>query len=335
MTPHMSTHVLTMGTRGSPLALAQSRQVARALEAAHPGLRIDENIIRTTGDKQQGASLPSIGGKGVFTLEIEAALLDGTIDFAVHSLKDLPPDLPDGLCLACIPKRESSADAYLLSPNLRQITEEERADERAEAKRSGGKSPSFPMLPPGARVGTSSLRRAAQLLHYRPDLKIVDIRGNIDTRIRKLDEGSVENFDAIVLARAGLNRLGINRGLRLKEGKIAPAPGQGALAIEARRDDKRVLDVLQSLEDDSTRAQIVAERACMKALGAGCSTPFGARASVHPPSEISMRAVVLSPDGKQRIFVEVERHAIEDAENVGLQAANKLLEAGAGALLST
>ncbi len=333
----MSTHVLTMGTRGSPLALAQSRQVARALQAAHAGLRIDENIIRTTGDKQQGASLPSIGGKGVFTLEIEAALLDGTIDFAVHSLKDLPPDLPDGLCLGCIPVRESSEDVCLLSSRLRQMTPEEHERYRAQIEeKTGDEFPLWPFLPLGARVGTSSLRRAAQLLHFRPDLKISDIRGNIDTRIRKLDEeGSDESFDAIVLARAGLNRLGIARGVRLGERFFVPAPGQGALAIEARCDDKRVLDVLRALEDAATRAQIVAERACMKALGAGCSTPLGARAVTYPSGAISMWAVVLAPDGKQRIFAEVEKYAIENAENLGLQAAKKLLEAGAGALLKT
>ena len=251
-----------MGTRGSALALAQSRAFARALEVAHPGLVVEERIIRTTGDRQQVAPLPAIGGKGVFTLEIENALLGGEIDFAVHSLKDLPPDLPDGLCLAAIPHRAPANDVCVLSSRL------------AAPFFDGA----LPFLPPGAKIGTSSLRRKAQLLYLRPDLKIEDVRGNVDTRLRKLEE----QFDAIVLARAGLERLGVEiDASRLRdfgEREFVPAPGQGALAIEARESDEATLRLLATLDDAASRAEITAERATMRALNAGCTTPLGARA---------------------------------------------------------
>ncbi len=217
----MTPTTLKMGTRGSALALAQARQFAAILEFFHPGLSVEEHIIRTTGDKNQTASLPSIGGKGVFTLEIEAALLSGEIDFAVHSLKDLPPLMPDGLCLACVPQREVPADCLILNP---------------DSPEDNGFKGELSMLPFGSKVGTSSLRRRAMLLQLRPDLQIEDVRGNIDTRLRKLQN---ENFSAIVLARAGLNRLEVEtpRAHNLPESWFVPAPGQGALAIQARTGD--------------------------------------------------------------------------------------------------
>lgn len=297
---------LVMGTRGSALALAQSRQFARELEKAHPGLVVEERIIRTTGDKQQSAPLPSIGGKGVFTLEIEAALHENEIDFAVHSLKDLPPDLPAGLCLGAIPRRASANDVCVL---------------RAGA--SGA-------LPQGARVGTSSLRRAAQFLHVRPELRIENIRGNIDTRLHKLEE---QNFDAIILARAGLERLGLieeigaARLLDLDEREFVPAPGQGALAIEAREGDERTLQLLAALDDAATRAEIGAERTAMRALNAGCSTPLGARA-VAQDGRLHLWAVVLSVDGTQRVFAEREG-AISESSLIGEDVARQLRSAGA------
>ena len=325
------TNTIVMGTRGSPLALTQARQVARALEDVNENLRVEEKIIRTTGDANQTAALPAIGGKGVFTLEIEQALLSGDIDFAVHSLKDLPPDFPEGLCLGAVPKREAAYDVCLLSSKLRALGEEEHAAQKEEiAEESSNEFPMWPFLPHGALVGTSSLRRRAQLLHFRPDLRVEDIRGNIDTRIRKMEEN---DFDAILLARAGLNRMGMTRGAFLGQRVFVPAPGQGALALECRDNNARVLALLAAIEDGETRAQIVAERACMKALNAGCSTPLGALAVTYPSGEISMWAVVLSPDGKERIFADVWKHPIQEAENVGLQAARKLLDAGASALL--
>jgi hydroxymethylbilane synthase len=326
---HTSNRTLAMGTRGSPLALAQSRQVARALEAAHSGLHVEERIIRTTGDKQQGQPLPAIGGKGVFTLEIEAALLGRDIDFAVHSLKDLPPQLPEGLCIAAIPQRASAHDVCVLHPTLRRSLP-------AELTEDGGGAWSF--LPHGARVGTSSLRRRAQLLHHRPDLNVQDIRGNIDTRLRKLES---EGFEAIVLAAAGLERLELNASgeyspLFVLEGEaFIAAPGQGALAIEARSGDSAILQILGALEHGGTRVEIEAERAVMRALNAGCSTPLGARAVVNLDSDsVALQAVVLTPSGEERFLVTTSGH-LEEAEALGASVAAELLKSGADAVLST
>ena len=304
-----------MGTRGSPLALAQARLVARELESLHPDLRVEERIIRTTGDKNQGQPLPEIGGKGVFTLEIEAALLGGEIHFAVHSLKDLPPAMPGGLVLAAIPARENPCDTLVLHDfNIPTIETGDLA---------------LKILPLGARVGTSSGRRAAMLSNLRPDLKISSVRGNIDTRLRKLHE---EGFHAIVLARAGMNRAAITpeNTLNLPEGWFVPAPGQGALALQSRQEDLDTRAVLMGLEDAPTRAAIEAERAVVSYLNAGCSTPLGALARAVGDA-ISMHAVVLSPDGRERIAVSVQGSGAP--ELIGIRAAKSLLEKGAGALL--
>jgi hydroxymethylbilane synthase len=305
-----------MGTRGSALALAQSRQVARQLETLNPGLRVEERIIRTTGDAQQTAALPAIGGKGVFTLEIEQALLAREIDFAVHSLKDLPPLFPAGLCLAAVPQRESAADVLILHSRFAQSTL--CADWQT-------------LLPQNARVGTSSLRRAAQLKYLRPDFRIENVRGNIDTRLRKLEE---QNFDAIVLALAGLNRLELSVGYAIEfdQRQFVPAPGQGALAIEARSDDEAVLKVLSSLEHAATRSEIVAERTAMEALNAGCSTPLGARA-VASENNLELWGAVLSTDGTRRLFAHVQS-TLEASENAGRELASLLQFQGAGELIS-
>lgn len=299
-----------MGTRGSALALAQSRQVARELERLHPGLEVRERIIRTTGDRQQGAPLPEIGGKGVFTLEIEQALLSGEIDFAVHSLKDLPPLFPAGLCLGAVPPRENAGDCVILHPRYSTASLDE--------------------LPTGARVGTSSLRRAAQLKYLRPDLQTESVRGNIDTRLKKLE---TENFDAIVLARAGLNRLDIAPSVAFDcdQSTFVPAPGQGALAIEARSDDAHTLQVLSVLDHAATRSEIEAERSVMEALGAGCSTPLGARA-VADESTLRLWAVVLSPDGARRLFAR-HQSTLDGADELGKRVAAMLKEQGAAELM--
>ncbi|HVF09534.1 MAG TPA: hydroxymethylbilane synthase [Abditibacteriaceae bacterium] len=316
MTHPLSTPRLVMGTRGSALALAQSRQVAAALQAAQPGLTIEERVIRTTGDKLQNASLPAIGGKGVFTLEIEQALLNGEIDFAVHSLKDLPPQLPPGLTIAAIPARASASDVCVLHSRW--------------STQPTPQSPQLEFLPVGACIGTSSLRRRAQLLHLRPDLRMENLRGNIDTRLRKLEE---QGLDAIVLAYAGLNRLGVVPQLMfpLDERKCVPAPGQGALAIEARGDDEQVAQMLSTLDDAATRAEVTAERATMRALNAGCSTPLGARAVVDG-DVLRMWAVILSPDGRRRIFAEAGG-ATADAASIGESVAQQLITQGARELL--
>lgn len=304
---------LILGTRGSALALAQSRQVVAQLQAAHPDLQVEERIIRTEGDARQNASLPAIGGKGVFTSEIENALLAGEIDFAIHSLKDLPPDMPAGLCLAAVPLRASANDVLIGNPAL-----------------TNSNSP----LPPGAKVGTSSLRRRAMLLHARDDLKIEEVRGNIDTRLKKLES---ENFHAIVLAWAGVQRLGCDdelsaRMMVLDEREFIPAPGQGALAIQARSNDERALKILEVLEDDATREAIIAERAVVRVLNAGCSTPLGALAVVEN-GVLSLRACVLSPDGSTRMDAQ-GKGIPERAGELGESVAQKLLEQGAKELLS-
>lgn len=305
-----------MGTRGSHLALAQARLVARQLEALHPGLTVEEHVIRTTGDKNQGQPLPEIGGKGVFTLEIENALLNGEIDFAVHSMKDLPPAMPEGLCLAAVPARENPSDALILH------------DFNIPSVETGDVA--LKILPLGAVVGTSSTRRAAMLRHLRPDINVQDVRGNIDTRLRKLHE---EGFHAIILARAGLNRAAIEptNSMNLPESHFIPAPGQGALAIQSRCDDLDSRQVLMALEDGPTRAAIEAERALVAVLEAGCSTPLGALARAFGDS-ISMHAVVLSPDGKERVAVSVQGSG--SPELIGERAARSLLEKGAQEILS-
>ena len=314
-TNHNSQTTVVMGTRGSPLALAQARQFARQLEAAHQNLVVEERIIRTTGDKNQTSSLPAIGGKGVFTLEIEAVLLDGSIDFAVHSLKDLPPDLPDGLILGCIPQRESASDVLIIH----------------EKYLCGGEVLEGIIPTRGAIIGTSSLRRRAMILNMWPDVIVRDIRGNIDTRLKKLDE----SFDAIILAEAGLKRLGVDvrdRAHDLSGYGFISAPGQGALAIECRQNDNRVLELLNALEHNATRLAIVAERACMKALGAGCSTPLGAHAMVFNTGNLFMQAVVLSPDGAELIKAQLEDWS-ENATQLGENIARELLRKGAAKLL--
>jgi hydroxymethylbilane synthase len=254
---------LTIGTRGSALALAQANRVAECLNEAHPELLVDIDVIKTTGDAVLDKSLPEIGGKGLFTSELEEALLEGTLDCAVHSLKDLPVESPRGLAIAAIPEREDARDAIIAAGFPR--------GEDGDAV--------LMALPEGARVGTSSLRRAAQLLAKRPDLQILDIRGNVDTRLRKLSEGG---YDAIVLALAGLKRLdrdGEVSGV-LSYRLMLPAAGQGALAIQARDDDGEVKRILSVLDHWATRQAVLAERAFLEAMGGGCHAPIAAFADV-------------------------------------------------------
>ncbi len=238
---------LRLGTRGSRLALTQSQQVADSLTAA-TGLPVELVVISTRGDRIQDRPLPEIGGKGLFTLELEQALRDGRIDLAVHSLKDLPTEDPDGLMLGGIPRREDPRDA-LVGRSLEDLKD-------------------------AATVATGSLRRGAQLKVYRPDLRIVDIRGNVPTRLNKLDSGVC---DSTVLAMAGLNRLGIERTdvPPLEVGTMVPAVGQGALGVQTRRDDMRVLEALGSIEHDETRTAVEAERVFLATYGGGCNVPAG------------------------------------------------------------
>ncbi len=297
------TRLLRLATRGSRLALAQSRWVARRLEALHPGLRCALVLFRTQGDRRRDRPLPEIGGKGLFTAELEAALRAGEVELAVHSLKDLPTELPSDLGLAAVPAREDPAD-LLITLDGRSLEE----------------------LPRGARVGTGSPRRRAQLLALRPDLEVVPVRGNVDTRLRKLREGS---FDALVLAAAGLRRLGLE--VRAVPLPILPAPGQGALGVEARTDRTDVWVLLAALDDPAARAETTAERAFLEGLGGGCAVPVAARGRVVD-GRLRLVGRILDPDGRR--WVEVEGEAAPgEARALGLELARRALDRGARALL--
>jgi len=298
----VSTATLTIGSRGSQLALWQARHVAALLGAKGVETRI--TIIKTTGDHLQTASLVQAGGKGLFTKEIEEALLAGTIDLAVHSLKDLPTEMPRGLALAAIPPREDARDA-LAGKKL------------AELGR-------------GARVGTSSGRRAAQLLALRPDLRVEPVRGNVDTRLRKLKEGQ---FDAILLAAAGLRRLGLENEIAelLSPESMCPAPGQGALAIQTREGDE-AFALCARLQDEASAQAVTCERVALADLGGGCQLPVGVFAEVQA-LDLMARAVVAAPDGS-RILRARASGAMRSAVEIGQRLAHDLREQGAGDILS-
>jgi hydroxymethylbilane synthase len=294
--------MITIGSRGSQLALWQARWVESQLTSFGEQCRIE--IIKTTGDKVTDVPLAKVGSKGLFTKEIEEALLAGTVDVAVHSLKDMPTELPSGLTLQAIPPREDARDA-LVGCRLADLSE-------------------------NARVGTSSLRRAAQLRSARPDLIIETIRGNLDTRLRKLDEGG---FDAIVLAAAGLRRLGWSDRIAelLPEDVICPAAGQGALAVETRDDGGRAAELVRRLDDATSRAAITAERALLRSLGGGCQVPIGAYARLDGDS-LLLRAVIASPDGLNIIRGE-RRASGTDAERAGEDLGRELLDRGGRRIL--
>ena len=294
--------MITIGSRGSQLALWQARWVESRLKELGAECRIE--IIKTTGDKIQDVPLAKVGSKGLFTKEIEEALLAGTVDVAVHSLKDMPTELPAGLTLQAIPEREDVRDA-LIGKRLAE-------------------------LPPGAKVGTSSLRRAAQLKAARPDLVIESIRGNLDTRLRKLDEGQ---YDSIVLAAAGLRRLGwADRITELMPVEtICPAVGQGALAVETRDDASEGARLAHELDHTASRQAVTAERAVLRAMGGGCQVPIGAYAKITG-DRLHLRAIVISPDGEHA--VRGERHgAAADAGAIGADLAAELLAGGGRAIL--
>jgi hydroxymethylbilane synthase len=293
--------MLVIASRGSQLALWQARWVERQLSQAGRESRIA--IIRTTGDKITGVPLAKVGTKGLFTKEIEEALLEQRADLAVHSLKDLPTELPPGLVLAGVPVREDPRDA---------IVGRCLAD-----------------LPRGAKVGTSSLRRAAQLRHLRPDLAVESIRGNLDTRLRRLDEG---RYDAIVLAAAGLRRLGwADRVAEVFPPDVmCPAVGQGALALESR-DSGAGKEACAALDDSATRAAITAERAVLAALGGGCQVPIGAYATADG-GHLRLMAVVASPEGSELVRAQ-SAGSPSEAAALGRALGAELLDRGARAIL--
>ncbi len=297
---------LRIGTRGSALALWQARSIAQALRES-TGVEPELIIIKTSGDKFQEKSFGEMGTKGVFIKELEDALFEGRIDLAVHSMKDVPTEMPDGLTIAAIGKREDVRDALLSSVGATLTT-----------------------LPLGARVGTSSLRRRSQLLYARPDLHMLELRGNVDTRIEKLKRG---DYDAIVLAKAGLDRLGLSANISeaLPHEVSMPAAGQGAIGIEARAADAATLRALSLLEHAETRAAVTAERAALASLGGGCQLPIGAWGRVEN-GNLTLDAVVLSADGTQRI-AEQDSGRLEDTEAIGKRVAQKLIARGAAALL--
>jgi hydroxymethylbilane synthase len=303
---------LVIGSRGSALALRQSRWIKSRLETLYPRLTVAIETIKTTGDRIQSASLAQIGGKGVFTKELEDALLDRRIDLAVHSLKDLPTTLPEGLHLAAVTEREDVRDAMIV------------------ATQHKGDVATIAGLREGAVVGTSSLRRAAQLRHLRRDLEVEDLRGNVDTRLRKLDDGL---YDAILLASAGLVRLGLSDRItaRLSIDDMLPAVGQGALGIEARTDDIRVNDALAVLNDAATRAAAEAERAVLRALGGGCAVPIAAHARIAD-GKLMLEALVAELSGERLIRDRIEGSPSE-AVALGEAMAERLIGAGADELL--
>jgi len=296
---------LRLGTRASPLARWQAEWVAARL--AESGVAVDLIPITTQGDVKSGP-LGQIGGQGLFTKEIQRALLDGKIDLAVHSCKDLPTAEVEGLMIAAVPERESTADVLV-----------SKTADRIEA------------LVPQARVGTGSLRRKAQLLHLRPDLVIEDIRGNLETRLRKLEDGQ---FDAIVLAEAGLKRLRLAEQMThiIPSRDMLPAVGQGALAIETRADDKQTKSLLAPLDHRQSHWAISAERALLAGLRAGCLAPVGAFARAKSV-RLHLEAVVLSPDGKRRIAA---GGSVQDepGETLGEMIAVQLIEQGAADLIA-
>lgn len=295
---------MRLGTRGSALALAQSGMVARALEATEPGLRVELVEITTSGDETSRTAASAVGDKSRFVKEIEEALLAGEIDLAVHSAKDVPGLLPDGLAIVGVPAREDARDALCGAGSL---------DD----------------LPEGASVGTSSLRRRAQLLAARPDLEVTDLRGNVDTRLRKLAEGS---HDAVVLAVAGLKRLGREEGTPLDASLMTPAPGQGCLALEARRDDQRATELAGRLTDQGALVRLTAERAVVERLDATCHTPVAAYAQLTPDGGLELAAFVGLPDGSTWIRDTLAGDGAEPAA-LGIEVAGRLLAAGARGVL--
>ena len=298
---------IIIGTRGSKLALWQADYIEQRLREEYPGLSVTQKRVTTKGDRILDVPLAKIGGKGLFTKELEEEMLSGGIDLAVHSLKDMPAKVPDGLVIAAVTKRLDPGDALV-----------------------SNRFSSFEELPKGARVGTSSLRRRAQLLCARPDLEMLDLRGNVNTRLRKLDEGE---YDAIVLAVAGLKRLGFADRIRqvLPREMVLPAVGQGALAIETREDDRETRDMLAFLRDDDTICCTEAERSFLARVEGGCQVPVGVYATAEGDG-LKVEAVIASLDG-QRFYRGDVNGTRRDAAKLGENLAEKLLDEGGAEIL--
>jgi hydroxymethylbilane synthase len=303
----MDLEKLIIGSRGSGLALWQANWIKSQLEELHAGLQVEITIIKTSGDKIQDVPLTKIGGKGLFVKEIEEALLRRDVDIAVHSMKDVPMKLPYELEISVVTERENPFDALISKNNL-------KLDE----------------LPKNAKVGTGSLRRSSQLLKYRPDLKIVPLRGNIDTRIKKLES---EGLDAIILAAAGLRRMGWGDKIAqvIPAEIILPAMGQGTVGIETRKNDPNILEAIMALDHEETHLTLDAERAFVDVLEGGCQVPIGAYATLDAEN-ISLSGLVASLDGKI-IYQASKRRPLAEAKQLGQELGKEILAMGADKIL--
>lgn len=313
---------IRIGTRGSRLALAQTESVRDQLARLHTEVSFNIEVIKTTGDVLKTAPLTLIGGQGVFTKELEDALLSKRIDLAVHSLKDLPTVVPSALTLAAIPAREDAQDALIFHIS-RQPFGKSIADKSSIYD--------LKLLPHKAIIGTSSLRRAAQLQAVRPDFIIKELRGNVDTRLRKLDE---REYDAIILAAAGLRRLGLAARINetIDTQIMLPAIGQGALGLECRADDETTINLARALDDAETRAACTAERALLRQLGGGCQLPIAGYAKVQQ-NRVFLRGKILNTHGTTSLASSIEGATVE-AEALGVKLANELIARGAESLLN-
>ena len=310
------TTTLRIGTRKSPLAMWQAEHIQARLQAAHPELTVELVGIETKGDKILDVALAKVGGKGLFVKELETALLAGDVDLCVHSTKDIPAELPEGTAIVAFPVRADARDCF------------------ANPDGVGGRG-GIASLPRGARVGTSSLRRQAQLLMRRPDLVIVPVRGNVATRLRKAAE---LNLSCVVLACAGLDRLAFDDVIthRFEVEEMLPAAGQGVLAIQARSDDGRVLSMLHFLDDPTTRITTIAERAFLRGLGGGCQVPIAAHAVVTTGPDgdtVLLRGLVARPDGRVVISGTTEG-SVADADTIGMALADDVRARGGDRLLA-
>jgi len=299
---------IRIGTRGSKLALWQANWVASAIKTKHPGLSTELIIIKTKGDRILDIPLSEIGGKALFISEIEENLINGSIDIAVHSMKDMPAEIPDELCIGAIPERETPMDV-LISKNGRRFSE----------------------LAPGNKIGTGSLRRTALLRHARPDIEVQPIRGNLDTRLRKLE---TEDLDAVVLAAAGVKRLGLENRISeyLDENIMLPAVGQGALCIETRMDDTEAISKVAHLDHKETRSAVIGERAFLNRLKGSCKVPIAARGKVEN-SHFTLCGLVASIDGST-LIKDTLSGPESSSGNMGIKLADRLLSMGAGKILS-